>query len=105
MSAAPMPTFGMLLRRYRRAAGLTQEELAERAGLSPEGISALERGVNRAPRKDTVELLAEALALPERDRAVLENAARRRTEAQTGSAGLAAGASAAVRSLPVLVGR
>jgi transcriptional regulator with XRE-family HTH domain len=36
--------FGALLRRYRLAAGLSQEELAERAGLSVQGLSALENG-------------------------------------------------------------
>ena len=35
--------FGNLLRRYRVAAGLTQEELAERAGVSTRGISDLEQ--------------------------------------------------------------
>jgi transcriptional regulator with XRE-family HTH domain len=37
-------SFGELLRDHRRAAGLTQEELAERAGLSARSISELERG-------------------------------------------------------------
>src|SRR5690242_18030771 len=46
--------FGELLTRYRRAAELTQEALAERAGLSVHGISALERGVNRSPQRETV---------------------------------------------------
>ena len=40
------PSFGQLLRRYRKAAGLTQEALAERALLSAYTISALERGTN-----------------------------------------------------------
>ena len=71
-------TFAALLRRFRRATGLTQAELAERAGLSPEAISALERGVNRTPRRETVELLAEALGLDETDRAQFEQSARRR---------------------------
>ncbi len=103
MSAANVPTFGMLLRRYRRAAGLTQEELAERAGLSPEGISALERVVNRAPRRDTVELLATALTLGNRDRHVLENAARRRPDASDTHAGSAGTPSQAhVAPLPLL---
>ncbi|HEY1387645.1 MAG TPA: helix-turn-helix transcriptional regulator, partial [Ktedonobacterales bacterium] len=62
-------TFAALLRRFRRAAGFTQAELAEHAGLSPEAISALERGVNRTPRRETVDLLAEALSLDEQDRA------------------------------------
>jgi tetratricopeptide (TPR) repeat protein/transcriptional regulator with XRE-family HTH domain len=72
-------TFAALLRRFRRASGLTQAELAERAGLSPEAISALERGVNRTPRRETVDLLAEALSLDEQDRARFEQSARHRS--------------------------
>ena len=53
--------FGDLLRRHRQAAGLTQEELAARSGLSVRGLSDLERGVHAIPRKDTVLLLVEAL--------------------------------------------
>ena len=68
--------FGAMLRRYRLAAGLTQEELAERAHLSGRGITDLERGVRRAPRPDTVALLVEALALAPHDRAAFEVAAR-----------------------------
>jgi tetratricopeptide (TPR) repeat protein/transcriptional regulator with XRE-family HTH domain len=71
-------TFAALLRRFRRATGLTQAELAEHAGLSPEAVSALERGVNRAPRRETVDLLADALQLGEPERAQFEQAARRR---------------------------
>lgn len=55
--------FGELLRQYRVAAGLTREELASRARLSPQGIGALERGDRRMPRKSTVMLLTEALHL------------------------------------------
>ena len=72
-------TFAALLRRFRRAAGLTQAELAEHAGLSPEAISALERGVNRTPRRETVDLLAEALSLDDQDRARFEQSARHRS--------------------------
>lgn len=71
-------TFAALLRRFRRISELTQAELAERAGLSPEAISALERGVNRAPRRDTVDLLADALGLEGQERAQFEQSARRR---------------------------
>jgi predicted ATPase/transcriptional regulator with XRE-family HTH domain len=60
--------FAEVLRRARRASGLSQEELAERAGLSAHAISALERGVNRAPRPDTLDMLADALALPADER-------------------------------------
>jgi transcriptional regulator with XRE-family HTH domain len=52
------------LRRHRQAAGLTQEELAERSGLSVRGISDLERGVKQRPHPETVRLLATALGLP-----------------------------------------
>jgi len=63
-------TFGDLLRAARLHAGLTQEELAERATLSPRSISDLERGINRTARKETTRLLADALGLrnPQRDR-------------------------------------
>jgi predicted ATPase/transcriptional regulator with XRE-family HTH domain len=71
---------GTLLRRYRRAAGLTQEELAERAGLSPHSISNLERGIRHLPRKDTIRLLADALKLsPEEHAALLEAVRAQRT--------------------------
>ena len=71
-------SFAALLRRFRRASELTQAELAERAGLSPEAISALERGVNRTPRRETVDLLAEALGLDAQDRVRFEQSARHR---------------------------
>jgi transcriptional regulator with XRE-family HTH domain len=58
-------TFGDVLRRERLAAELTQEELAERAGLSPRSVSDLERGINRTARKATAQLLADALGLEE----------------------------------------
>jgi predicted ATPase/class 3 adenylate cyclase len=68
--------FGELLRRHRQVAGLTQAELAERAGLSVRGINDLERGARQHPRKDTVALLADALGLAGAERAALEAAAR-----------------------------
>src|SRR4029450_2599124 len=55
-------SFGALLRGHRIAAGLTQEQLAERAGLSRRGIADLERGVRRAPYRHTVARRADALA-------------------------------------------
>jgi transcriptional regulator with XRE-family HTH domain len=60
MSEQPAP-FGELLRRHREAAGLSQEELAERAGLTANSVSALERGERRRPHPQTVRALAEAL--------------------------------------------
>ena len=71
------PSFGELLRRARVAAGLTQEALAERAGLSATAISALERGVRQTPQGETLRLLTDALALPDEERARLAAAARR----------------------------
>src|SRR5262249_25462804 len=62
------PGFGVLLRRLRSSADLTQEELAERAGVSARLISDLERGAIQRPRRDTVRMLADALPLTGADR-------------------------------------
>jgi transcriptional regulator with XRE-family HTH domain len=78
--AADTPSFGAVLRRHRRAAGLTHEALAEAAGLSARTISDLERGVSAAPRRDTLAALAAALGLAPEQRAALEAAARRPPE-------------------------
>jgi tetratricopeptide (TPR) repeat protein/transcriptional regulator with XRE-family HTH domain len=56
-------SFAGLLRQLRAEAMLTQEELAEAAGLSPRSVSDLERGINRTAHKDTALLLAGALNL------------------------------------------
>src|SRR5215207_9857957 len=72
----PISRFGTALRHYRVSAGLSQEGLAERAGLSVRGISDLERGARTYPRLETVRLLADALELSDRDRATLLAAAR-----------------------------
>ncbi|MBV8222834.1 MAG: helix-turn-helix domain-containing protein, partial [Candidatus Eremiobacteraeota bacterium] len=71
------PTFGALLRRFRLSAGLSQEMLAERAELSVEAISTLERGIRRAPYPATIEVLAAALDLNQADRAMLSSAVDR----------------------------
>jgi len=68
--------FGALLRRQRLAAGLTQEALAERAGLSAKAVSDLERDPARTPRLGTVTLLADALGADQERRAELLAAAR-----------------------------
>ncbi|MDQ2831377.1 MAG: helix-turn-helix domain-containing protein, partial [Chloroflexota bacterium] len=54
MTAGESAAFGALLRRHRLAASLSQEALAERAGLSANAVAALERGRRSAPRPDTV---------------------------------------------------
>ncbi len=69
--------FGALLRRHRLAAGLSQETLAGRAGLSPYGISALERGYRRTPRRETLDLLIKTLSLDTDQRLELISAATR----------------------------
>jgi predicted ATPase/transcriptional regulator with XRE-family HTH domain len=69
-------SFGVLLRQLRSASSLSQEELAERSGLSVRGISDLERGLRHAPRLETVRLLADALTLTDDERKVLLTAAR-----------------------------
>ena len=74
--------FGGLLRQLRAEAGLTQEELAEAAGLSPRSVSDLERGINRTARRDTAELLGGALGLAEPVRPVFVAAARGRAPAE-----------------------
>jgi predicted ATPase/DNA-binding XRE family transcriptional regulator len=68
--------FSSVLRQMRTAASLSQEDLAERSGLSRRGISDLERGVRRAPHLTTVRMLADALTLSDADRRVLLAAAR-----------------------------
>jgi len=71
------PAFGTLLRQFRLKADLSQEALAERARMSVVTVGALERGVRRAPYRDTVAMLAEALDLSAPERAALESAAVR----------------------------
>ena len=53
---------GYLLRRHRRQVGITQEDLAARAGVSPRTIGNLENGRGN-PRAGTIRLIAEALDL------------------------------------------
>jgi tetratricopeptide (TPR) repeat protein/transcriptional regulator with XRE-family HTH domain len=56
---------GEWLRRQRVAAGLTQEDLAERSGVSVRAIADLERGRTRKPYPSSVRSLVRALGLPE----------------------------------------
>jgi tetratricopeptide (TPR) repeat protein/DNA-binding XRE family transcriptional regulator len=91
--------FGRLLRRHRLERQLTQEALAERAGISARSAGELERGRGRAARPDTVARLAAALELtgPECEEFVAtgqslfwHSRASQRTVAASGSAGSAA---------------
>src|SRR5579875_1749230 len=82
----PPLSFAGVLRQFRSEARLTQEELAEAAGLSPRAVSDLERGVNRTARKDTaptgpVMTRAPAVSMPGPVGAVFVAAARGRTPA------------------------
>jgi predicted ATPase/DNA-binding XRE family transcriptional regulator len=63
--------FGVLLRRLRIAAGLSQEALAERARISAKAVGALEVGARRSPYKETVEQLVIALNASEEEGAQL----------------------------------
>ncbi|HET6315314.1 MAG TPA: helix-turn-helix domain-containing protein, partial [Chloroflexota bacterium] len=77
MDRAARGSFGDLLKGFRRAAGLTQEELAERAEMSARGVQDLERGLHRFPHPDTTRRLAAALGLGQREVAELLIAAQR----------------------------
>jgi tetratricopeptide (TPR) repeat protein len=76
------PSFAELLRRHREAAGLSQQALAVRSGLSEDAIGLLERGRRQRPRRDTVRRLSVALRLGTADRAELEDLAEASRMAQ-----------------------
>jgi transcriptional regulator with XRE-family HTH domain len=78
------PAFGTVLRNYRITRGLTQEELADRSGLSVRAIRNLEIGRTERPQRQSVTLLATALRLAEPDHAALLIAAGRRDNARPG---------------------
>jgi DNA-binding XRE family transcriptional regulator len=101
MSEQPAIQYAELLRQLRAERGLTQEELASAAGISPRTISDLERGINQTPRKATAKLLADALRLPESGREQFMTAARRRP-VPTPPVVLAAGGGAGVDAGPAV---
>jgi tetratricopeptide (TPR) repeat protein/transcriptional regulator with XRE-family HTH domain len=74
MGAFTPEPFGRLVRRYRRDAELTQEALAERAGLSVRAIRDIEGGSTHRHRQDTVRLLLDALQVPADEQAVYYDA-------------------------------
>jgi transcriptional regulator with XRE-family HTH domain len=103
--AEPALSFAGLLRLLRTEARLTQEELAEAAGVSPRSVSDLERGISRTARKDTARRLAEALNLTGPEHEVFVAAARGRASAAEvlaarSNAAPAAFAAVATRGLP-----
>jgi len=95
------PGFGGLLRQLRADAGLTQEELAGAARLSPRTVSDLERGISRTARKDTALLLADALGLAGPVRGVFVAAAQGRVLAAEVLAARAQAPGAFAGNLPV----
>ncbi len=70
--------FGDLLRRYRKRAGLTQESLAERAGISARSVGNIERGAPYRSRRLTVASIADVLALSMPEREAFERSAEAR---------------------------
>ena len=85
-------SFGDLLRDYRAERGLSQDELAEQAGLSVAAISALERGLTRWPYRDTIARLATALQLATAERSALTRAGQRPARIRAGPSASAPGA-------------
>ncbi|MFI5274390.1 MAG: helix-turn-helix domain-containing protein, partial [Ktedonobacterales bacterium] len=102
-------SLGVLLKRYRAAAGLSQESLAARAGISVRAISDVERSLHRAPHADTLDRLCTALALSAQQRAVLLAAAHPMMRDLTGEVALDASPDDPKRGLPLaptaLIGR
>ena len=70
--------FGTWLRLCRQSAGLSQEVLAERAGLSVRAVRNLERGRISAPHPGSLRRLADALALEGQARAEFLGLGQRR---------------------------
>jgi transcriptional regulator with XRE-family HTH domain len=58
------PQIGARLRALRRAQGISQQELAMRAGISMSVVFQMEQGVKKDPRLSTVAALAEGLGIP-----------------------------------------
>ena len=99
------PAFGTYLRRLRQAVGFSQDDLAERAGLTAKAVSALERGERQRPYPETVRRLADALGLDAKARAELIATVPRRGAPTTPMAGPsetpAAAAEATAIQMPV----
>ena len=101
MEADQPQAWGDLLRHYRARAGLTQEQMAERAGLSTRGVQDLENGRSRMPHAVTVQRLAQALGLPADEQAKLEAAARQHPPARDADRGISRERAPELRGLPL----
>jgi predicted ATPase/DNA-binding XRE family transcriptional regulator len=102
MSPSRISSFGALLKHHRSRAGLTQEALAQRAGISDRAVRSIERGAQRTSHVQTVRLLADALNLCGQDRAIFELAARGQ---RTTPSGFVSTGPSSPTSGPPLVGR
>jgi transcriptional regulator with XRE-family HTH domain/tetratricopeptide (TPR) repeat protein len=102
----PGQVFGRLLQAHRSAAGITQEQLAQRSGLSVRAISDIERGRTTRPFMRSVRMLAQAMKLPAAAQARFYNAARGVADSAgvlDDLAGNSAPAGAVPRQLPTAV--
>lgn len=82
LGVEPDSRLGMLVRTCRHEAGLTQQELAVKAGLSVGGLRDIEQSRRRRPRLSSVIALANALDLDSERAASMFNASRDRTSSQ-----------------------
>ncbi len=85
MNATPHEAFGSRFKDARRNVGMTQDELAERAGVSVDTISNIERGVAHLPHQKTLHLLAKALCLTPQEQDAFFAAARAMPRAMRGA--------------------
>ncbi|WP_370422221.1 tetratricopeptide repeat protein [Streptomyces sp. QH1-20] len=89
MTTTASDGLGQRLRALRLGAGLSQEQLAEAAGISVRALADLERGRTRGPQRHTVQALSRALGLDPDGARSLEAAAapgRNRARPATGPA-------------------
>ena len=86
------------VKRLRETLGLTQEELAARAGLTPNAISALERGEHHHPYPATVRGLADALGLATEEHAALAASVPKRRKSRGGFTIVASGSNGTRRA-------
>ncbi len=92
-------SFGAQLRQYRELAGLTQEELAAKAGRAPKAIGAFERGVRPRRNPHTLRALGAALQLSSEQYDLLLRLARGTQPARDRGAGARARPQLTLRSL------